>query len=248
MTYLQFHLVFILPPILLLAATIRQPLRTLGRPFLFIPLLALIAFIYTTPWDNYLVWRGVWGYGPERVIGTIGYVPLEEYAFFVLQPFLTGLWFYHVLARVGPEREGAASRARRPAGTLAYLAVAAVGFALLGTTSGLYAGLILAWAAPVLAAQWSLAAREIRIRPRAVALGIAVPTLYLWVADAVAIALGIWSISERYTIGVAVAGLPFEEALFFLVTNILIVQGLVLFLYPPSSLRRRAPARGDVGA
>jgi lycopene beta-cyclase len=43
------------------------------------------------------VWRGVWGYGADRVIGTIGYVPVEEYLFFILQPLLTGLWLYLVL-------------------------------------------------------------------------------------------------------------------------------------------------------
>ena len=55
----------------------------------------------------------------------------------------------------------------------------------------------------------------------------------LWVADAIAIHLGIWRISERYTLGPAVGPLPLEEAVFFLVTNLLVVQGLLLFLYPP---------------
>ena len=30
----------------------------------------------------------VWGYGPSRVCATVGYVPVEEYAFFVIQPIL----------------------------------------------------------------------------------------------------------------------------------------------------------------
>jgi lycopene beta-cyclase len=71
-------------------------------------------------------------------------------------------------------------------------------------------------------------------RLRAMSLGILVPTLYLWFADTVAIRLGIWDIAERYTYGPRPLGLPIEEAVFFLVTNILVVQGLVLFLYPPS--------------
>jgi lycopene beta-cyclase len=238
LTYLEFHLVFILPPLLLLLAL--RPWRRLGRGAgKFIPLLALIAFVYTTPWDNYLVWRGVWGYGAERVIGTIGYVPIEEYMFFVLQPLLTGLWFYLVLGMVGPGAtppapDDRASTPVRVRGALAYLSIAAVGALMLTTTQGTYMGLILAWAAPVLAGQWAYAGHMMMKRLRAMSLGILVPTLYLWFADAVAIRLGIWDIAERYTYGPRPFGLPIEEAAFFLVTNILVVQGLVLFLHPPT--------------
>lgn len=57
------------------------------------------------------------------------------------------------------------------------------------------------------------------------------PTLYLWVADRIALALGIWHISDRFTTGLAHGGLPLEEALFFVVTNLLVVQGLILMLH-----------------
>jgi lycopene beta-cyclase len=245
MTYLEFHLTFILPPILVLAVTIAGPLRRLRRSLLYIPALAAIAFVYTTPWDNYLVWRGVWGYGEGRVVGTLGYVPLEEYAFFLLQPILTGLWLYHVLARTQPE----ASRDRDglAAGVALYGALAALGLLMLALGGrALYGGLILAWAAPVLAGQWYLAAPSILARRRAFFVGVAVPTLYLWVADAFAISRGIWHIAPEFTLGLAVAGLPFEEALFFLVTNLLVVQGLILFLDPPARVSPvRSPERRE---
>ena len=64
---------------------------------------------------------------------------------------------------------------------------------------------------------------------RTVALGVAVPTVYLWIIDRIALATGIWHISPTYTTGIALFGLPIEEALFFLVTNLFVVQGLVLF-------------------
>jgi lycopene beta-cyclase len=233
-TYLQFHLVFILPPLLLLA--LLRPWRRL-RPgaWRFLLLLALIAFAYTTPWDNYLVARNVWGYGPERVMGTIGYVPVEEYLFFILQPFLTGLWLYLVMGRSGAEgrwRPGE-RRFRNAAGALAYLALALAGVVALRYQSGTYLGLILVWAAPVLAGQWAYAGERIAAHARAAIPGIAIPTLYLWFADATAIRLGIWHISERHIVGLNPLGLPVEEATFFLLTNVLIVQGLILFLDPP---------------
>jgi lycopene cyclase domain-containing protein len=51
------------------------------------------------------------------------------------------------------------------------------------------------------------------------------------VADAVAIWAGIWTISPDYTVGVSAFGLPLEEATFFLFTNLLVVQGVLLLLY-----------------
>jgi lycopene beta-cyclase len=245
LTYLQFHFVFIVPPLLLLA--VLRPWRALGPGTgRFLPLLAAIAFIYTTPWDNYLVWREIWGYGNERVIGVIGYVPVEEYLFFLLQPLLTGLFLYVVLARwagVGVEPAPSGGGKVRAVGAISYLAVAGVGAALLTTTPGTYMGLILAWAAPVLAAQWAYAGHRMAALARPALVAIAVPTLYLWFADTVAIRLGIWEISRRYTLGPRPLGLPVEEAVFFLITNILVVQGLILFLYPPGGPPRVVAGR-----
>jgi lycopene beta-cyclase len=232
MSYLGFHAVFILPPLLLLAWWTRGRFdRVSPRARWSLPAILAIAFVYTTPWDNYLVARGVWGYGPDRVIGTIGYVPIEEYMFFLLQPLLTGLWLYLLLSNRHATRPPPRPAAIRAVGGVAYLAVAIAGVLLLRSEPGTYMGLILAWAAPVLAGQWAYAGDTIVRHGRAAAIAIAVPTLYLWVADATAIRLGIWHIAERYTLGPTPFGLPIEEATFFLVTNILVVQGLLLFLY-----------------
>jgi lycopene cyclase domain-containing protein len=232
MTYLQFHLVFILPPLLILVLASRPSIRRLGPRAL--PSLAgvlLLALAYTTPWDSELIRRGVWGYGPERVIGTIGVIPVEEYMFFLLQPLLAGLWFYR-LVPPGLEDARPASARFRWGGTAVYLALALLGVWLLQRREGTYLGMILSWAAPVLAAQWAISAGRIAAAPRAYALGIAVPTLYLWVADAIAIHLGIWHISETQTLGIEFGSLPLEEATFFLATTLMCVQGLLLFLYP----------------
>jgi lycopene cyclase domain-containing protein len=91
MTYLQFLILFVCIPLGLLGWRLR---RRLQRPDLVMLVgLATIAVIYTTPWDNYLVATGVWYYDPRLVLNrTIGYVPVEEYLFFILQAFLTGLF------------------------------------------------------------------------------------------------------------------------------------------------------------
>lgn len=248
MTYFAFHLVFIIPPIVLLAAWLRPRWHRLpSRATRSLPLMALVALVYTTPWDNYLVKTGVWVYGPERVIGTIGYVPVEEYLFFLLQPFLTGLFLYLVTLRSGEADAGPspARPAARVAGAAFWLAVSAFGVAALRRPEGTYLGLILAWAAPILAILWGYAGAEIVARGRVFLAAVAVPTLYLWIVDAVAIHLGIWHISEEQSTGIKVLGLPIEEAIFFLVTNLLVVQGLIALLYPPgvAAGRAAAPAR-----
>ena len=254
MTYLQFHLVFLLPPIAaLLWAARRDPRPLAGRlaatspPALWaLGTILALALIWTTPWDNYLVYREVWGYPPGRVLATIGYVPVEEYAFFLLQPILTGLFLF-ALARRGTaptDVSDGAARTVRTVGTAFWLAATAAGavmFALGGTWT--YLGLILVWASPIAALQVGVAGHRLWAWRRLTALAIAVPTLYLWVADRIAIAAGIWWISEPLTTGVDLFGLPVEEAAFFLMTNVLIVQGLVAFLDMGPELVRRVRKR-----
>ena len=90
MTYLQFLAVFVAIPILGLLLVLRRHLRALPWPSM--AGLCLVALLYTAPWDNQLVINGVWTYSRQRVLGIVlGVVPLEEYAFFVLQTLLTSL-------------------------------------------------------------------------------------------------------------------------------------------------------------
>lgn len=73
--------------------------------------LALLALVYTAPWDNLIVLQGVWNYDPNRVLGVaIGVVPLEEYGFYVLQVVLTSLFTCAVLRRVSTFARGTTNR------------------------------------------------------------------------------------------------------------------------------------------
>lgn len=233
LTYLQFHLVFIVPPLLILGWRLGRVLPALGPrgPWALL-LILVVAFIYTTPWDNYLVWKEVWGYPPERVLARIGYVPVEEYLFFLLQPGIAGMLFYRLLARLPAASPPASPTAVRLLGCLPWIALSVAGVWLLTFEAGTYMGLILAWAAPVVALQWLYMGPAIWRLRRAVLPAIALPTLYLWVADWYAIDQGIWFISERFTLGWNPLGLPVEEATFFFITNVLVVFGTVLFLAP----------------
>lgn len=122
-TYLQFHLVFVLPWIAVLGVMALRA-RAAGRPvagarapsdrvaWLALAAHVAVALLYTTPWDNYLVARGVWGYPEGRVWFTVGYVPIEEYLFFVLQTVLAGLTLFALLRRVDRPTTGSMARGR----------------------------------------------------------------------------------------------------------------------------------------
>ena len=252
MTYFQFHFVFIIPPLLLLLGLNLWDLKR-GLPFtpegwhgrkfalwaIFVHI--LLALVYTTPWDNYLVYKEVWGYPPGRVMATIGYVPVEEYLFFILQTILTSLWMLWIIRRV-PLRaswiQGQQKAQRlRIAGVAVALVVAALGLLCLSFAWGTYLGLILIWAGPVVALQWGYGGDLLLERWRPVLLTFLVPSLYLWVADRIAIGLEIWWINPEFTTGLKPFGLPIEEALFFLLTNVFVAFGLSLALHPESSQR-----------
>ncbi|GAB3325301.1 lycopene cyclase domain-containing protein [Haloplanus rallus] len=255
-TYLQFHLAFLLPAMSLLVATAFasrpraaaavRPLR--GRGYWSgVAVITVVALVYTTPWDNYLIANGVWSYAPGSTLATLGHAPVEEYLFILVQPWLTALWLSHLSLPSEWPTVGAPIRGRLVGLALA-VAVGVGGWAALGTPATFYLGAILAWAAPVLALQWVVGAPQLWARRRLVALGVLVPTTYLCVADRVAIEYGIWVLSERYTTGVTLAGLPVEEALFFLVTNCFVVQGLVLYRWVSDRYANdTAPATGDSG-
>lgn len=237
MTYLEFHLIFLLPPI---AAMLYMGKRRKGyfsaKRIWSLLIIICIAFAYTTPWDNLLVKTGVWGYGIDRVLGTWGYVPVEEYMFFILQPILTGLFLYHIL-KTNTEAKGddvinSYAGTAHWVGTLSYTYLSLLGMLLLQYSDQYYyLALILVWACPILAFQWAFGGNYLWKNRSIFFIAVSIPTVYLWIADRIAIELGIWYISSTYTTGAHVFGLPIEEATFFLVTNLLVTQGVMLSVY-----------------
>jgi lycopene cyclase domain-containing protein len=229
LSYLGFHAVFVLPPLLALIALRPPLLSAAGRTErTALGIMVVAAVVYTTPWDNYMIERGVWFYGEGAVLVRFGAVPLGEYLFFVLQTVVTGLWlsWYGVPTDFAPGDW----RARpRVAGALLALGVTAAGVASLTTPRGFYLGAILAWACPLFALQAGVGGGYLVRTWRRWGVAVAVPTLYFAAADRVAIGIGIWTISTDTSTGLFVLGLPVEEGLFFLVTNLLVVWGMTLY-------------------
>ena len=96
MTYLQFHLAFNLPALVLLLWLVRRRLRPAHWKCLAI--LCGIVLAATTPWDNWAVHCRIWDFDWARVTpvvvplgGVTWRLPLEEYAFFLIETVLVAL-------------------------------------------------------------------------------------------------------------------------------------------------------------
>ncbi len=259
MTYLNFLLIFIgipITPLIYLAFNnTHQDKKYILKGIL---VLCGLAFFYTTPWDNYILAQKVWMYGPDRVMGVIGYVPIEEYAFFLIQTVFSGLWTLLVLTRtlepksiktsaqeMTSKKDNSLSRSSllsfanvndpqikwtKPLITLFLFGVFFYGVYALTEEKSFYIGLILAWATPVVLLQFIIGGQHLLVNKKVFLICAMVPTLYLWLIDYFAIYDQIWLISDQYTLGLKLGVLPLEEMAFFLITNIMVVQGLLLFL------------------
>ncbi len=228
MTYLNFLILFIFLPICILGFYFVKSNSKEKRFFKnAIAVLCTLAFIWTTPWDNYLVANNVWSYGPDRVLAVIGWVPIEEYAFFFLQTIMTGLYVFWLHTKY-PIKEKQKSGSRLPS-ILIFGVIFIYGIVALNNTQSLYLGLILIWAIPICLLQWSIGAMYLHSNFKFYLASVIPPTIYLWLADNYAISDGIWHINPEHIIGLQVASLPLEEAIFFLVTNMMVAQGIILF-------------------
>jgi lycopene cyclase domain-containing protein len=251
MTYFGFLAQFLLAPLVLLSGlALRDWYRGVKLPqelhsypgWLVLLAHVVVAVLYTTPWDNYLVATAVWWYDPALVTGiTLGWVPIEEYTFFVLQTLLAGLWLLYLARRLSiVHRSILPHRQIRWISTLFMGGVwlMAVVILVLGWQPGTYLALELAWALPPIMLQLAFGA-DILWRHRRLALATLLPPLlYLSFADALAIQAGTWTISPAQSLNVFLGGhLPIEEFIFFLLTNILVVFGMILVLARESQSR-----------
>jgi lycopene cyclase domain-containing protein len=221
----------------------------------------LLAVIYTTPWDNYLVATGVWYYNPELVTGIIiGYVPLEEYTFFVLETLMIGLWWW-TLAKwkvLTPKTPFKPNKTLRiwTLSLLTILWVVSLFVLLSGWKPGTYLAITLTWALPAIAPQLAFGADILWHHRRLLGTVILTGAGYLSVVDAIAIRAGTWTIDPSQSTGIFIGNLPAEEAVFFVVTVVLISFGLTLWLSDISQERLQElkshlgclPGRGSISA
>jgi len=258
MTYFGFLLRFLFLPILVfLAITLwdnRNNKQILGfrkgrAVWTAIGIHVFLAVTYTTPWDNYLVATKVWYYNPDLVTGlVIGYVPIEEYTFFVVETILAGLWWWFLARRFdSPALAPGASVANAPLSAagftpnkkLIYISTCLLIFIWIiftylfffGNEKWTYLSIILFWALPAILPQLLFGADILWHYRKLVFWAIMIPGTYLSLMDIVALKDTTWSISPTQTTGILFFEiLPLEEVVFFFITNVLITFGMTLLL------------------
>jgi lycopene cyclase domain-containing protein len=170
---------------------------------------------------------------------TLGWVPLEEYLFFVLQTLVAGLLLFALgqRARAAAASGGLALRAGASA-VVGLLWLGSVAILAAGWQPGNYLGLTLAWALPPIGLQLAVGADVLWRQRRRVLGTLGLLTAYLCLADALAIGAGVWTIDPAQSLNGFIGGvLPVEEAVFFLLTNTLVIFGLTLTLAPETRER-----------
>lgn len=231
------HATYTIPPAILLSIAY-APLCT-KLDLYKIVFLITIAVVSTIPWDSYLIRTGIWSYPSNVIVGpTLFDIPLEEVFFFVIQTFNTTLLYLilskpvlHPIYLVKEKKRDRWKYIKIIGQLLAALTIKKGADYVRARGEKTYLGLILVWAVPFLFVLWSLAYQFlVQLPPTSTVLPIALPTLYLWVVDTLALKRGTWVIESGTKTGWTVwPNLEVEEAIFFLLTNCLIVFGLVAF-------------------
>jgi len=241
-TYLRFHLTFNLPLLILLAA-LNGPLPwTTGEGGVF-GLVMLAVTIFATPWDNLAVKWGFWNFARGKYSLRLGYLPVEEYAFFLLQSANIML-AVRALFRFFPDwRTGREIGIGE--GTLICLAASVIPWAFVAAQlrwlrrkagPRVNYAIHLVWFLPIIYAQWILAPPLFLEHAGLLALVTAVFGVYYTLADLTAVRAGTWFFDEKQITGPKLGGiLPWEEIAFFFLASLLVAQSYLLLL--PADLR-----------
>jgi lycopene cyclase domain-containing protein len=232
LTYYGFHCVCTLPALALAFLYARSQAETpeyFTMACKWMAFFAVLATVYTTAWDNYLVYAGIWSYPAHgHTLGVIGYVPIEEYAFFTIQTVIVGmLWTAFGRCTKVPHFRSATNS--RHVGLIAFALWMIAGCRLLFIQQTLYMGLITVWSVPILAFQWAFGADALMAQKNSWQKPLLYSWVFLCIIDRWAIRNGCWNIDVASTLP-RTDFLPIEEAYFFLVTSTMCIWGLQLFM------------------
>ncbi len=237
MTYLRFHWIFNIPLLIVLVLSSWRGNWSAGSLHAMAYVVAA-AFVFTTPWDNLAAKRGIWGFPRDKYEARIGYLPVEEYLFFILQT-LNVMLGVRLMFRLHPLWH---LEVNTTLTSFTWLCLAAsvpawilIGLQLQrwGRARGprLNYVLHLAWFLPVVYVQWLLAPELFARHLGLLALVTLAFGIYYTIADYLAVLAGLWFFDEKQITGVKIGGrLPWEEAAFFFLTSLLVAQSYLLLL------------------
>jgi len=231
MTYIEFLFIFTVIPIVILVLVLRKYLDAVYIKWLII--VSIVAFAATSGWDNYAVYSGIWHFPEDKTLGIkLFYVPVEEYLFFFLQTFTTGLVQLFFI------KKNIEIKIKKSTFLLIPLLFFQTNEILRLPFENLnYLFHLFSWGGFFILIQIIAGRKKIPKYISAIIIPSIVMTIYFSVADSISIGQGIWDFDPLQTTGIRIFNIPLEEILFFLVTNILITEAMILFL-PSKYLQR----------
>jgi lycopene cyclase domain-containing protein len=242
MTYFRFHLIFNLP-VLVVLLLLNSRYHWWGGELAALGFVLIAVMVFTTPWDNLAAKWGIWGFPREKYSLRIGYLPVEEYAFFILQS-VNVIMLIRALLHYFPAFKSWDVTIIDEwthlclVGSILPWAVIAWQLYLWRKKKGpcVNYAIHLAWFLPVIYFQWVVAPPLFWHHAGMLAMVTAIFGIYYTVADIIAVKAGIWFFDEKQITGYKFRGiLPWEEIAFFFLTSLLVAQSFLLLL--PSEMR-----------
>jgi len=224
MTYFSFLLLFLLP---VLGVTFFFFLKTRGASKFRIKgmvILVFIAVFYTTPWDSFIIKNGIWFYDQNKIIGTILRIPIEEYFFMMIQTLIASMLYC-----INQKNLKTIYFSFSPRYLILFSILFLCGFQMIKIENLKYFGYLITWASVPLAIQWIVGSKQLINSIKYWVLPFFLFSIYLSFIDCIAIKNNIWTIAQETSCGLLVFGLPVEEIVFFLATNLLVFQGMALW-------------------
>jgi putative membrane protein len=236
-TYFRFHWIFNVPLLVILILVGWRAPWYAGSVHA-MRWVVLAAVVFTTPWDNIAARRGIWGFPPDKYSLRLGWLPVEEYLFFVLQT-LNVLFAIRVLFHLYPNWHRM-EFTTPTSWTILCLVASVPTWIIIGLQmrqwgrakgSRVNYALHLAWFLPVIYFQWVLAPNLFGVHAGLLALVTLGFGIYYTIADYIAVRAGLWFFDEKQITGWKIAGvLPWEEVAFFFLTSLLVAQSYLLLL------------------
>lgn len=230
-------------PLLILLAALNLSEPWTAEEGLAVGWVLLAVMIFTTPWDNLAAKWGIWGFPQEKYSLRIGYLPIEEYAFFLLQS-MNVMLAVRLLFRFFPNwQTGQETEIGKWA--LVCLGISVIGWIVIALQlkwlrrkagPRVNYAIHLAWFLPVIYAQWVLAPWLFLAHAGLLTVATVIFGIYYTLADLAAVRAGTWFFDEKQITGVKLVRLlPWEEIAFFFLTSLLVAQSYLLLL--PSDRR-----------
>ncbi len=232
-TYPRLHL-FLMIPALLLMFVPPLPLSNFpdptmkNFPYIISVVLIAFAFAFSAPWENFLGYMGVLHFNESAALGALGYIPYEEYFWWVDHSLLAAFWVMSIMPCKPVPKSGNPHVLFRIIGVLFSLGMTYYGYYLYDSNGPtLYVSVTLMFIFPVFAIQFLVCGHLLRQYPREWLLGILVPSIHTILIDRYALHVGIWNISTELTTGIGAYGFILEHILAYSLTTALAVQTVI---------------------